>query len=62
LTHTLQEVVDQAQKLFGGLGVMKAMVVERLYRHARAFHIVDGSSEIQKMIMAGDLLGEHGSD
>ena len=61
-TEAAQEVVDQAQQIFGGLGVMKGMVVERLYRHVRAFRIVDGSSEIQKLIIAKDLLREHGSD
>ncbi len=61
-TEAAQEVVDQAQQIFGGLGVLKGMVVERLYRHVRAFRIVDGSSEIQKLIIAKDLLREHGSD
>ena len=58
-TETAQEVVDQAQQIFGGLGVMKGMVVERLYRHVRPFRIVDGSSEIQKLIIAKDLLQKH---
>ena len=61
-TEAAQEVVDQAQQIFGGLGVMKGTVVERLYRHVRAFRIVDGSSEIQKLIIARDILREHGSD
>lgn len=61
-TEMAQEVVDQALQIFGGLGVMKGMAVERLYRHVRAFRIVDGSSEIQKLIIAKDLLREHGLD
>jgi len=34
------------------------MAVERLYRHVRAFRIFDGTSEIQKLIIARDLLRE----
>lgn len=58
-TEAAQEVVDQALQIFGGLGVLKGMVVERLYRHVRAFRIFDGTSEIQKLIIAKDILREH---
>ena len=61
-TEMAQEVVDQALQIFGGLGVVKGMVVERLYRHVRAFRIFDGTSEIQKLIIAKDLLREYGPD
>lgn len=62
-TEMAQEVVDQALQIFvGGLGVVKGVVVERLYRHVRAFRIFDGTSEIQKLIIAKDLLREHRSD
>jgi acyl-CoA dehydrogenase len=57
-----QEVVDQALQIFGGLGVVEGTVVERLYRHVRAFRIFDGTSEIQKLVIAKHLLkGEAGS-
>jgi acyl-CoA dehydrogenase len=58
-TEMAQEVVDQAQQIFGGLGVLKGTVVERLYRHIRAFRIFDGTSEIQRLIIAKDILREH---
>lgn len=61
-TEAAQEVVDQALQIFGGLGVMKGMVVERLYRHVRAFRIFDGTSEIQKLIIAKDMLRERRTD
>lgn len=61
-TETAQEVVDQALQIFGGLGVMKGVAVERLYRHVRAFRIFDGTSEIQRLIIAKDLLREYRSD
>lgn len=51
-----QEVVDQALQIFGGLGVVEGTTVERLYRHVRAFRIFDGTSEIQKLIIAKHLL------
>jgi acyl-CoA dehydrogenase len=57
-TETAQEVIDQALQIFGGLGVLKGMAVERLYRHVRAFRIFDGTSEIQKLIIARDILRE----
>ncbi len=58
-TETAQKIIDQAQQIFGGLGVVKGTVVERLYRHVRAYRIFDGTSEIQKLIIAKDLLREH---
>jgi len=61
-TEMAQEVVDQAQQVFGGLGVLRGTVVERLYRHIRAFRIFDGTSEIQKLVIAKDLLREHRSE
>jgi acyl-CoA dehydrogenase len=60
-TEAAQEVVDQAVQIFGGLGVLQGMAVERLYRHVRAFRIFDGTSEIQKLIIAKDLLREQRS-
>lgn len=49
-------VVDEAVQIFGGLGVVGGSTVERLYRHVRAFRIFDGTSEIQKLIIAKSLL------
>jgi acyl-CoA dehydrogenase len=60
-TEAAQEVVDQALQIFGGLGVRQGTVVERLYRHVRAFRIFDGTSEIQRLIIARELLQEQES-
>ncbi len=60
-TEMAQHVVDQAQQIFGGLGVVKDKTIERLYRHVRAYRIFDGTSEIQKLIVAKDLLREYRS-
>ena len=50
------EVIDQALQIFGGLGVVKGTTVERLFRHSRAFRIFDGTSEIQQLIIARNML------
>ena len=57
-TEMAQEVVDQALQIFGGSGVLSGTTVERLYRHVRAFRIFDGTSEIQKLVIARHLLKE----
>jgi acyl-CoA dehydrogenase len=43
-------------QLFGGRGVVSGAVVERLYREIRALRIYEGTSEIQKLVIAGQLL------
>ena len=55
-TERAFEVIDQAVQIFGGLGVLKGTTVERLFRHSRAFRIFDGTSEIQQLIIARDML------
>jgi acyl-CoA dehydrogenase len=57
-TESAQRVIDQAVQLFGGLGVVSGMAVESLYREIRALRIYEGTSEIQKLIIADDLLRE----
>ncbi|MBS0337266.1 MAG: acyl-CoA dehydrogenase family protein [Proteobacteria bacterium] len=59
-TETAQQVVDAAVQIFGGLGVKKDHPVERLYREVRALRIYEGATEVQKMIIARELLkGAH---
>jgi acyl-CoA dehydrogenase len=57
-TESAQEVIDQAVQIFGGQGVVIGNVVERLYREIRALRIYEGTSEIQKLIIAGQALME----
>jgi acyl-CoA dehydrogenase len=57
-TETAQEVVDAAVQIFGGLGVMRGHPVERLYREVRALRIYEGATEVQKLIIARELLKE----
>ncbi|MGZ5177492.1 MAG: acyl-CoA dehydrogenase family protein [Burkholderiales bacterium] len=56
-TEVAQRVIDNAVQLFGGLGVTVGSVVERLYREIRPLRIYEGTSEIQKIIIATQLVG-----
>ena len=57
-TETASWICDRAVQHFGGLGVKKGSVVERLFREARALRIYEGTSEIQKLVLAKEVLGE----
>ena len=50
------QVVDRAVQVFGGYGYMKDYIVERLYRDARVFSLYEGTSEVQKIVIANSLL------
>ena len=55
-TESAQEVIDQAVQIWGGMGVVVGTVVERLYREIRGLRIYEGTSEIQKLIIASQVL------
>jgi len=55
-TEAAQRVIDRAVQLFGGSGVVAGCIVERLYREVRALRIYEGTSEIQKLVIARSLL------
>jgi alkylation response protein AidB-like acyl-CoA dehydrogenase len=55
-TEAAQRVIDDAVQLCGGLGVMRGHPVERLYREVRALRIYEGATEVQKVIIAKDIL------
>jgi acyl-CoA dehydrogenase len=55
-TETAQRVIDDAVQICGGLGVMRGHPVERLYREVRALRIYEGATEVQKLIIARELL------
>ena len=55
-TEAAQRIVDRAQQLFGGLGVVRGGAVERLYRSVRALRIYEGTTEIQKLIIGSALV------
>jgi acyl-CoA dehydrogenase len=55
-TESAQRVIDRALQMFGGRGVVRGEVVERLYREIRALRIYEGASEVQKLIIGRELL------
>ncbi len=55
-TEAAQRVIDQAVQLFGGHGVVTGNAVETLYRDIRPLRIYEGTSEVQKLIIAGQVL------
>ena len=57
-TEMAQRVVDRAVQIHGGQGVMKGSTVERLYREVRSLRIYEGTSEIQKLVIAREMLKE----
>ena len=57
-TESAQQVIDSAVQIFGGLGVVSGMPVEELYRDIRPLRIYEGTSEIQKLIIAKETLKE----
>ena len=60
-TEGAQQVIDAAVQMWGGQGVRSGETVERLYREIRALRIYEGASEVQRVIIARDLLKEHGA-
>jgi len=54
----LQRVTDKAQQIFGGIGYFKGSEIERIYRDARAQKFEEGTSEIQKAVIAKTLLAK----
>ncbi len=61
-TETAQQVIDDAVQIFGGLGVVCDIPVERLYREIRALRIYEGATEVQKLIIARELLKDAGGE
>jgi acyl-CoA dehydrogenase len=55
-TESAQNVIDAAVQLFGGAGVTHGSVVERLYREVRPMRIYEGASEVQKLVIAREIL------
>ena len=56
-TEAAQRVIDEAVQIFGALGVVSGTPVEALYREIRALRIYEGTSEIQRLVIAGQTLG-----
>jgi acyl-CoA dehydrogenase len=59
-TESAQQVIDAAVQLFGGLGVVRGVTVERLYREIRALRIYEGASEVLKLVIGARALEDNG--
>lgn len=57
-TEAAGRIIDNALQIHGGSGLVRGSVIERLYRDIRALRIYEGTSEIQKLVIAGQLLRE----
>ena len=55
-TEAAGRIIDSAVQIHGGAGLVSGTVVERMYRDVRALRIYEGTSEIQRLVIAGQLL------
>ncbi len=55
-TEMAQGVIDKAVQIFGGFGVTRGVKVEELYREIRALRIYEGATEVQKIVIARELM------
>ena len=60
-TEALGRITDQALQIFGGMGLMSSLPIERFWRDARVERIWDGTSEIQRHIISRAMLRELGA-
>ncbi len=59
-SEALGRAADRAVQIHGGMGFMRDCVVEGIYREARMMRIVEGTSEIQRLLIARGLVGDGG--
>jgi acyl-CoA dehydrogenase len=52
----VNRVADSALQIHGGMGYMKESPIERVYRDMRLYRIFEGTSEVQRMVIARELL------
>ena len=55
-TEAAQRVIDRSVQLLGGRGVVAGSVVEKLYREVRALRIYEGTTEVQKLVIGGQVM------
>ncbi len=55
VTETCQDIVNKCLQMFGGYGYSEEYEIERLYRDIRVNTIYEGSSQVQQIVIAGNL-------
>jgi alkylation response protein AidB-like acyl-CoA dehydrogenase len=57
-TESALQIVSNCLQMFGGYGYVKEYPIERLYRDARVLTIFEGTSQVQQMVIAGEIFGK----
>ena len=59
-TEAASQIIDEAIQIHGGMGFSRELPLERMYRDVRVFRIYEGTNEIQRYVIASELLKEAG--
>ena len=59
-SEALDRIVDKALQIHGGMGYMREYPIERMYRDSRINRIFEGTNEIQRLVIARDVLKKGG--
>jgi alkylation response protein AidB-like acyl-CoA dehydrogenase len=59
-SESLDRIVDMALQIHGGMGYSREMPIERFYRDSRINRIFEGTNEIQKIVIAREILKKNG--
>jgi acyl-CoA dehydrogenase len=61
-SEMVNRIADRAVQLHGGMGVIRGVTVEQLYRDVRFLRVGEGTSEVQRMLIARSVLGRPSRD